>query len=175
MTVVRKERTGSTYEMREHCNAGGLWGGIVSARVIAVVMVIKILPVSGPNSAKFGQAKKQMYWLSSLKKRSTAASRLKSCCHDCFAPSVVSSFVHGWYPHSGELSWAVGRWFPGRRGPVLRGRSLGLRVEYSLDRQGDEAHWVQVLELEKKEFGHEGEWREGTRESSSPATSRGNP
>lgn len=110
-------------------------------------MIIKILPLSGPNSATPGQAKKQMYWLSSLNRQNMAAFRGSHhvvmtviCPFGCefFCPWLVPSFRRA-------LPGQWGRWFPGSWGPVLRGRSVGLRVEYSPDRQGDEAHWVQVL------------------------------
>lgn len=45
--------------------------------------------------------------------------------------------------------------FPGWQDPVL-GKRVGLRVKCSLEDQ--------VREQEKREFGHEGDWRERNRE-----------
>lgn len=56
------------------------FGGIIPARVIVMVAIIKVLSfqLSGPNPARSGQAKDQIYWLTYLKKLGMPGSRTPS-------------------------------------------------------------------------------------------------
>lgn len=85
---------------------GGGFGGIVLARVLGMVVVIKVLSfqLSGPNPARSGQAKEQIYWLTYLKKLGMLGSRSSN-----HAVVILSCPLHyvlcylGHYLYSGEL------------------------------------------------------------------------
>ena len=80
------------------------FGSIVPARVIVMVVVIKVLSfqLSGPNPARSGQAKNQIYWLTYLKKLGMPGSRNPShMILPCFLHCGL--FSHWLYLYSGEL------------------------------------------------------------------------
>lgn len=68
------------------------FGGIVLARVIVMVVVLKVLSfqLCGPNPARSGQAKEQIYWLIYLKKPGMPVS--KSLSHAPLLPPLCALF-----------------------------------------------------------------------------------
>lgn len=83
---LRREE-GCRWEEEDHCNAGGALGRCCLSRQghCDGPWSTRSFWLSGPNPAKSGQAKKQIYWLTSLEKLSLAESRDSS--HAAMIPS----------------------------------------------------------------------------------------